>query len=196
MDIQDGLDGGAPPERHNSKTTLPPGLPTPEEIDALIAREMTRMSLDEREKALDDVHGIGEVKEEDPAFVSSCLEAFEDHLQTIKQEDMAYALAKAMSRQYVSAKNFRMMFLRADRYAPKDAAERMVRFFELKKRLFGAEKLVKDITLEDLDKDDMDALKTGCVQVSPLTDMAGRPIVVSLGKLRRYKVYDNYVCIC
>jgi hypothetical protein len=89
-----------------------------------------------------------------------------------------------------------MMFLRADRYAPKDAAERMVRFFEMKKSLFGADKLVKDITLEDLDKDDMDALKTGCVQVSPMTDMAGKPIVVSLGKLRRYKVVDNYVCNC
>jgi hypothetical protein len=195
MDIQDGLYGGAPPETHNTNATLPPGLPTPEEIDALIAKEMTRMSLDEREKALDDVHGTGEVKEEDPAFVSSCLEKFEDHLQTIKQ-DTAYALAEAISREYVSAKNFRMMFLRADRYAPKDAAERMVRFFELKKSLFGADKLVKDITLDDLDKDDMDTLKTGCVQISPLADMSGRPIVVSLGKLRTYKVVDNYVCSC
>jgi hypothetical protein len=186
--------GGAPPESHNAKATLPPGLPpTPEEIDALIAREMNRMSFEEREKALDDVHGIGEVEEEDPAIVSSCLEEFEDHLTAIKQ-DTAYALAEAMSRKYVSARNLRMMFLRAVRYAPKDAAERMVRFFELKKSLFGAEKLVKDITLDDLDEDDMDTLKTGCVQASPLTDMAGRPIVVTLHKLQRYKVVENYVC--
>jgi hypothetical protein len=192
MDIQDGLYGGAPPERHNTKTTIPPGIPTLEEIDALIAREMNRMSLEEREKALADVHGIGEVEEEDGAFVSSCLEELEIHLQTIKQET-AYALAEAMSRHYVSAQNFRMLFLRADRYAPKDAAERMVRFFELKKSLFGAEKLVKDITLDDLDEDDMDTLGTGCVQVSPLTDMTGRPIFVVLLKLRRYKLVENYV---
>jgi hypothetical protein len=147
----------------------------------------------ERENAMDDVHGIAEVEEEDPAFVSLCLVEFEDHLTTIKQET-AYALAEAMSRQYVSAKGFRMMFLRADRYAPKDAAERMVRFFELKKRLFGAEKLVKDITLDDLDEDDMDTLETGCVQVSPLVDMTGRPIFVVLPQLRGYKVVENYVC--
>jgi hypothetical protein len=194
MDIQDGLNGRAPPERYNSKATLPPsGLPTPEEIDALIAREMNRMSLEEREKALDDVHGIGGMEEEDRDFVSSCLEELEDHLTTMKQET-AYALAEAMSRQYVSAQNFRMMFLRADRYAAKDAAERMVRFFELKKSLFGAEKLVKDITLDDLDENDMDTLGSGCVQVSPLTDMTGRPIFVVLPKLRRYKVVENYVC--
>jgi hypothetical protein len=70
----------------------------------------------------------------------------------------------------------------------------MVRFFELKKRLFGAEKLVKDITLDDLDEDDMDTLETGCVQVSPLIDMAGRPIFVVPTKLRGYKVVENYVC--
>ena len=76
-----------------------------------------------------DVHGIAEVEKEDPAVVSSCLSEFEDHLITIKQ-DTAYALAEAMSRQYVSSKSFRMMLLRADHYAPKDTAERMVRFFE------------------------------------------------------------------
>ena len=48
-----------------------------------------------------------------------------------------------------------MMFLHADCYAPKDAAKQMVHFFELKKSLFGAEKLVKVITLDDLDKDDI-----------------------------------------
>jgi hypothetical protein len=193
MDIQD-MSGGAPAERHNIQaTTLPLGMPTPEEIDALIAKEMSRLSTAEREKALDDLHGIGGVEEEDPAFVISCLEELEDHLTKIKL-DTAYALAEAISRQYISAKKFRMMFLRADRYEPKEAAERMIRFFELKKRLFGVQKMLKEITLDDLDDDDVATLKTGCAQVSPCNDMAGRPVAVFLQKLRKYKVPENAVC--
>jgi hypothetical protein len=193
MDIEDGLIGAMHPAMNNFQALIPPGLPTPEEIDALIAQEMTRMSLEEREKALDDVHGILVVKDEDPDFVSSCLDELEDHLTTIKH-NTAYALAEAISRQYVYDEKLRMMFLRADEYEPQQAAERMIRFFELKKSLFGVQKLVKDIVLDDLDEDDMATLKTGCVQVSPYRDTAGRPIVLFFQRLRIYNVVENMVC--
>ena len=79
----------------------------------------------------------------------------EYHLQNIKS-NTAYALAEAMSRKYVSSRRLRMMFLRADRYNSEDAAERMIRFFDLKESLFGVHKLVKDITLDDLDENDIE----------------------------------------
>jgi hypothetical protein len=194
MDIEDGLIGAMHPAMYAFRAPLPLGMPTPEEIDALIAHEMTRMSLEERAKALDDVHGIGVVKDEDPALVISCLEELEDHLTTIKH-NTAYALAEAISRQYVYDKKLRMMFLVAEEYEPKEAAERMIRFFEVKKSLFGVQKLVKDITLDDLDEDDMDTLRTSCAQVSPCRDTAGRPIVIFVQKLRRYRVVENMVRI-
>ena len=39
------------------------------EIDALYARDMFNLSLEERNEALHDVHGISKVISEDPAFV-------------------------------------------------------------------------------------------------------------------------------
>lgn len=194
IDFDDGLMGFSQPSMLHNPTPLPPGLPTPEEIDALIAQEMTRMSLKEREKALHDVHGIGEVNDEDPAFIRSCLFELEEHLVTIKH-DTSYALAEVLSRKYVHDKKLRMMFLRADEYETKQAAERMIRFFELKNKLFGVNKLVKDITLDDLGVDDMETLQSGCVQVSTSRDAAGRPIVVLLPKLRRFKQAENAVRI-
>lgn len=169
---------------------LPPDLPTPEEMDALISSEMCKLSVKEREKILEDVHGVGEVNEEDPSFISSCLDDLANHLLTRKQ-GTAYAIAESMSKQYVSDKDFYMMFLRAEEYDPSDAAERMIRFFELKKELFGVEKLVKDITLGDLSEDDMYSLESGCAQVSPRTDRAGRAILVFVQKIRRFKRIEN-----
>ena len=185
------INGGAAESR---PAALPSGLPTPGEVDALIAQAMSRLSNEEREKALDDLHGICGMEDEDPSMVSSLLEELDTHLTAIKNET-AYALAETKSRKYVSSRGFRMMFLRADRYEPKEAAERMIRFFEVKKHLFGEEKLVKDITLDDLDEGDTEALETGCAQISIGKDKAGRPVVVFLRKLRKYKVTENAVGI-
>jgi hypothetical protein len=171
---------------------LPPGWPTPAEIDSLIAKEMTRLSMEEREKALDDVHGIGKSVNEEPGFVSTILQELEIHLNVIKW-NTAYAEAEALSTEYVVDHDFRMMFLRSEHYTVKDAAERMIRFFDLKKALFGAEKLVKDITLEDLDEDDIECLAAGYGQISPKKDSAGRTIVIFLQKLRKFKVAENVV---
>ena len=84
-----------------------------------------------------------------------------------------------------------MMFLRAEEYDPSDAAERMIRFFEFKKELFGVEKLVKDIALDDMDEDDMHFLGNGYCQVSPYTDTAGRTIFVFIQKRKTLgKTYE------
>ena len=180
-----------PSEQEATATIVPSGILTSKEVDALIAMEMNKMTLEEREKVLDDVHGIPIDEEEDPMQLLTWLDSMDCHLQTIKQQATAYELAKARSREYVQ--KMRIMFLRSDRYQPKDAAERMARFFELKKRLFGVESLTKDITLDDFDSDDLDTLNCGCVQVSPLTDMAGRQIVLFFQKYKAYKTPENYV---
>jgi hypothetical protein len=171
--------------------------PTPKEIDALIASEMTRLSMEDRERALYDVHGIGENVNADSVFRHDRLMELETHLFRIlayKTTSSAFSEAAQMSPEYVQNPNLRMKFLRAEHFDVKPAAERLVRFFELKKRLFGRHRLVKDITLEDLDEDDMETLESGGVgQVSPLKDMAGRPIVCVLQSLRKYKVPENAV---
>lgn len=167
-------------------------IPTPNEMDRIIAKEMTDLSMQEREKAENDVHGIGNEGEENPLQVQTGLLQLEHHLDYMKKGTV-YEEAENQDYNYVSNRKFRLMFLRADRYNPKEAAERMIRFFDLKKSLFGTEKLVKDITMDDLDEDDMETLRSGYMQLPAYCDMAGRTILVGMLKLRKMKTELNAV---
>lgn len=165
-------------------------IPTPNEMDRIIAKEMTDLSIQERELAENDVHGIGNEGEENPLQLQTGLLQLEHHLDYMKKGTV-YEEAETQDFNYVSNRKFRLMFLRADRYNPKEAAERMIRFFDLKKSLFGTEKLVKDITMDDFDEDDMETLRSGYMQLPSYCDMAGRTLVVGMLKLRKMKTEVN-----
>jgi hypothetical protein len=170
----------------------PDNHPLVKEVDTLIAKELFQMSLDEREKALDDVHGIVRSEDEDPNFLNNRLMQLERHLCSIKQGTV-YEEAEQLSEVFVRDPHFRTMFLRAEYFDPRHAAQRMLRFFECKKELFGRDKLVTKISLQDLDEDDMEALRAGDGQISPLRDASGRPIITFFQNLRRYKRIENVV---
>ena len=137
-----------------------------EETDAMLAGEMNRCSMEEREKAFHDIHGVSGNTEESHEMVANKLYQLDLELSKIKTGSSAYELAEKMSMEYVSNPDFRLMFLRADEFDAKKAAVRMSAFFSEKLDLFGSEKLVKDITLNDLNDDDMESLACGCIQVS------------------------------
>ena len=69
------------------------------------------------------------------------------------------------------------MFLRRHEFEVDKAAARMVTYFENKNLLFGEEKLVKKLTVDDLLPDDMAELKSGFFQQLSEKDMQGRPII-------------------
>jgi hypothetical protein len=159
--------------------------PSPQDIDFLMAKEMAAMSIKEREVAENEVHGIGEdLEESQPGIMDNCLAEMDLNLEEMKK-GTAYELAEKMSKEYVCSRDLRAMFIRTDRWNTWEASERMIRFFELKRDLFGDDMLVKDIHLEDLDEDDMKCLRGGHHQLSPHKDSAGRAIVVSLLALRK-----------
>mmetsp|Transcript_31711 Transcript_31711/g.76755 ORF Transcript_31711/g.76755 Transcript_31711/m.76755 type:complete len:347 (-) Transcript_31711:30-1070(-) len=93
-------------------------------------------------------------------------------------------MARGMDPGYVNARVFQVMFLRGNRYDAEAAANQMLRFFEVKNQLFGTEKLVKDITLDDLDEGDIACLKTGRIQLAG-KDRSGRQIILNLAGLRK-----------
>lgn len=165
--------------------------PTPGDIDSLLAREMASMSLKERQLAEAEVHGMADNKER-PGLLQQCVEEMELSLEELKG-GTAYEVAEAMDPQYVKSPKLRIMFIRADRWNTWEASERMIRFFELKLELFGTGKLCKDITLEDLDADDMESLRSGHHQLSPHKDSAGRVILVGLLALRKFKTVEALV---
>ena len=170
----------------------PRECPTPAEASSMLAREMNQLSVKEREKALEDIHGIPRLVDEPKERIEACLALLQKELTRISSK-AAYDLASFMSKEYTSSNKIRLMFLRAESYDPYKAASRMVRFFDQKYQLFGADKLTKDITLDDLDPDDIAVLERGVYQVLPEKDCAGRKVICFFPKFNVNSMIKNLV---
>ena len=176
-----------------------------QEVDRILAQDLHELSVEERNQAMFDLHGIIVLTPEEPAEIAQMLLTMEQEVRRIVtthkntaptaaaaapggtgndlDSTLAYAVAECMSWEYVHDSKFRLMFIRADRYDPIKAAKRLVDFFDIKQTLFGREKLCKDITLMDLFEDDetRTCLESGYCQRSRYRDAGGRPIVVNNG---------------
>jgi hypothetical protein len=155
----------------------------PEDDAALIAEDLYKLSITERERVLFDLHGVSVAFEETPEMIACRLAELEMKISMIKKKP-AYATAKAKNPEYVGNRNLRLKFLRAESFDSQRAADRLVRFFESKLELFGEDKLAKDITSKDLDQEDRAHLEKGQMQVLPLRDRAGR-VVVTWNAIKR-----------
>jgi hypothetical protein len=151
-----------------------PGI---EDGDALIAADMTRLSMEERDQVLNDIHGVSNDMEETPEKLHASLIRLQTELDKIHYK-AAYELARSRNPAFVEDRVFRLKFLRADFLNASNAALRMVRHFQVKLELFGPENLTKDITQDDLEDGDMKNLYSGHSQILPLRDQAGRCISV------------------
>jgi hypothetical protein len=156
----------------------------PQDADALLAKEMASMSVQEREQSIYDVHGVSEVIHEEPSFVRAKLEEMEMELSKITRGKEAYMQAEAQNKDYVICHKFRLKFLRAEMFNATLAAGRVVRFFEEKIKMFGPDKLTKEIKLWDLDKEDQKFLERGIGQILPQRDRAGRRIMTWMAMIR------------
>ena len=145
--------------------------------EVMLAREMNELTVAERNKVLDDIHGVASVQEETPEFVADSLERLNKDIAELpytkrKDMDRAFFLKPGLHKDDA----FKLMFLRADDFNSYEAAHRMARYFTNKLSLFGEEKLVKKISMDDLDEQDMKVLLSSGNIVLPYKDRAGRPI--------------------
>eukprot|EP00980_Cylindrotheca_fusiformis_P026053 scaffold15301_cov142-Cylindrotheca_fusiformis.AAC.2 len=154
-----------------------------ENLDRHLAASMRKLSLKDREAALEEVHGIVKNDREDVFFLEANLQAMQDRVNSIKRGTV-YEKAEAVDPCFVSSREIRLLFLRGNRYDPKAAAEQLIKHFNLKFSLFGKEKLTKNVTLLDLDGDDRMCLESGFCQILPKKDVAGRTILLTLPGLR------------
>ena len=152
-------------------------LPSAEDVDALLNSEMCQLSLDERNKVYQDIHGVSDEINETPDLVAKSHHQLDLEIEQIK-EKTAYDLACSIDRNYVMDKDFRMKFLRSTLFDAKAAATKMVQFFEMKRDLFGQGKLARDITQNDLSKEDLTDLYSGRHQLLPVRDSAGRGVIL------------------
>jgi hypothetical protein len=153
------------------------------ETDALMAKELNQLSMKEREEVNHDIHGVAEIVEEAPEFLQIKVKELEMELENIPLKD-AYHQAKEKAPDYVTSLRNCLMFLRADRFDAKEAAARMVRYYEEKLCLFGHEPLARDLLMSDLNEEERSSLKAGYIQLLPRRDRAGRAIIFGLNKLR------------
>jgi hypothetical protein len=170
----------------------PPMELNPVDIDAVFAKELANLSLQDREQAINDLHGVPDAIEERPEFVSEKLRQLDVQINKIKS-GTAYEQAEQQNKGYVHDHKFRLMFLRAEIFQPKEAAVKIIHFFKEKLFLFGPEKLTKHIAYGDLSEDDIESLECGALQVLPKVDRAGRKILFGLPGLRRFRHITNFV---
>ncbi|KAL3936390.1 MAG: hypothetical protein SGBAC_008281 [Bacillariaceae sp.] len=138
------------------------------EVDDLLSDAMNQLSFEERQHQQEVLHGVDDEIVEEATFINSTLQELDNHLMmrnNHSRPSSAYKTAERLNPAYVRARAFRVMFLRGNKYDTRAAATQMFQFFEVKQKLFGVEKLVKDITLEDLDEDDRASLSTGWLQL-------------------------------
>ena len=121
-----------------------------------------------------------ELREKSLVLLSEALDDIKDKLAYDEAQRMA---TEEGSITFVNDEAFRLRFLRAEQFRPKQAAERMIRNLDLLFRYVGPEGLKRPIRLSDLDEPSLSLLKAGSFQLLPCRDRSGRRIVVRIGPL-------------
>mmetsp|Transcript_37432 Transcript_37432/g.90844 ORF Transcript_37432/g.90844 Transcript_37432/m.90844 type:complete len:405 (+) Transcript_37432:141-1355(+) len=159
-----------------------------------LTRELNNLEPTGQQEVTQDIYGI-DVPNAKAYFEQEDFDALQTEIDAIEEGEGkdAYLQAEQMSRDFVHNPKFRILFLRAALGHYKKAAKRLVRHFKTKLDLFGQDKLVKEITLEDLNEDDMESLRSGGFQVLPKPDRAGRSILFGRYTCFKYKEPANII---
>ena len=164
-----------------------------ETTDRLLNDELKRLTIHEREKVTEDIHGIGAVIEETPEFVQLKIEEFDHEVLRLRKRHarlstsnytMAYEKALFLNPRLVEDDvDFKLMFLRGDCFDAEKSANRYMMYFDTKLELFGWDKLTKQpITQNDLTEEERRILSRGGIQPLPIKDRAGRRIMLIFPK--------------
>eukprot|EP00934_Nitzschia_sp_Nitz4_P000476 Nitzschia sp. Nitz4//scaffold72_size95085//141//1508//NITZ4_004741-RA/size95085-processed-gene-0.0-mRNA-1//1//CDS//3329557318//476//frame0 len=157
--------------------------------DIQMAQEMARLTRLEREKVYHDIHGISEQIHETNTLIQESLHHMEAAIVSLNDVDKtAYFLALRRDAAFVQNSNFRLRFLRADRFDVTAAARRFIQHFRIKAELFGDKFLAKSITQADMTSQDLDILYNCALYFLPVKDPAGRPVIMYKGTSPDYPV--------
>eukprot|EP00531_Pseudo-nitzschia_arenysensis_P001624 CAMPEP_0116129256 /NCGR_PEP_ID=MMETSP0329-20121206/7830_1 /TAXON_ID=697910 /ORGANISM="Pseudo-nitzschia arenysensis, Strain B593" /LENGTH=526 /DNA_ID=CAMNT_0003623517 /DNA_START=130 /DNA_END=1710 /DNA_ORIENTATION=+ len=159
----------------------------PKVADAVLAQDLNRLAVKDRNMILDDIHGVrtwnGEV------LPSKLLQSLEQMNQSLEEQNCAasststaYGKAVALNSQYaLHNKELRIRFLRADEFDPKKAAQRFANYLDFYYKLFGT--LMRPICFEDLNKEEQNILREGSIQLLPCRDRTERRILTRIGPM-------------
>ena len=168
-------------------------------VERLAAKELYEMNSAEREAIIEELHGVkSRAVAETPEMIGAALDAFEEEIQLLRMgrttemdrdiNGIIHPIGKAYLRavevlhsNYVTAPEFRIRFLRAEFFHVEKAVRRYCKYLNHIWDLFGDVALVRQIELNDLNKDELKYLKGGQLQSLLSRDKMGRKIYVVLG---------------
>ncbi|CAJ1936553.1 unnamed protein product [Cylindrotheca closterium] len=175
---------------NNDYITIKPAMKQTEE---LLASEMSQLSVEERSKAMDDLHCVGEEIQETPEMIQKSLAEFQEAVK--KERNPIYEMAFNQNRAYVEDPTFRLRFLRAKLYNVREAVRKMMLLLECKAKFFGHDKVARDITLDDLSEEDKQLMLSGLYHIQDGRDQNGRLILHFFGKMLSRCRADNLIRI-
>ncbi|CAJ1928879.1 unnamed protein product, partial [Cylindrotheca closterium] len=152
-------------------------------FDDVLMEGMKNLSFDQIQREQELLHGVADDVDLDDNTIDDLLLELESHLHCMKK-GTAYELAERQDPSYVSNWEFQLAFLRSSHFEPKASAAKLINFFKYKPDLFDEDSLVQDITVQDLNQDDLRCLLDVNIQFSPFCDRSGRTIFAEFLGLR------------
>jgi hypothetical protein len=152
-------------------------------VRKIVAKELYRMTQEERTEILEEIHGVrSSAPSETPERIQAALRQLQIEIDRVPiPERPAYQQAHAHDSHYVLRDDdFRLQFLRTHRMNAQRASAAFLHHLELLFRYFGRPGLLRPLRYDDLGKAERDLLSTGCVQLLPSRDVAGRRVLIHM----------------
>ncbi|KAL3930368.1 MAG: hypothetical protein SGARI_004502, partial [Bacillariaceae sp.] len=137
---------------------------------------MNELTVQERERAYDRLHGIHAAPDDEEQRVQEALVQMQVEIDKI-QEKPAYDDAVRRGSTYIFEQKFRKRFLWAEYLDPHKAAIRMVKFLQYSSEVYGPEVLLRRIRYTDLPPGAVSYFKSGSGMVLPARDTSGRRVL-------------------
>ena len=181
-DEDDGSD-----EEEETSQDAPSSTLSPNAVEELLAAEMEKLSLHEREEIDDQIHGFSSLapQESSPELIEDSLVAMEKELKKLPVSELTQAYRKgiAMNSAYLHDKAFRLKFLRAEKFHSKKAAQRFCKWLNVLHHNFGDAALQRPLFMSDLGKEEMKLLRIGSAQFLASRDRCGRRVAILLDSM-------------
>lgn len=153
----------------------------PKIVDELLSKELMNMTLSDRNAIQEEIHGVHCLAPtETPSLLQESLSKLDNELGQINpNRKKAYLQCQQLKETYVNGEDFRLRFLRCELFDTKKAANRIVRFLDYLKDLFGDYALERPIRLSDFSREELKYMRRGRHQYLPFRDRSGRRIFIA-----------------
>jgi hypothetical protein len=189
FDVPSSMEAEASSTRMDAEevpTNLPVGGILNQNFDQLLTEEMQSLSICERTKVQEEIHGVSNMcPEETPEMVEKALKSMAQHLNNIQLKPIYDQLSPSS---YLHTREWKLRFLRCELFDCKKAAMRLIRFTEYMEREYDMEVLQRPLRLSDLQtksgnraREVMESFRSGHSQLFPFRDRSGRRIFVTCG---------------